>query len=28
VSFLSFASNLVARDTNGVADVFLGSTTF
>jgi hypothetical protein len=28
VSFLSFASNLVARDTNGLADVFLGSTTF
>ena len=28
VSFLSFASNLVARDTNGVADVFLASTTF
>jgi hypothetical protein len=28
VSFLSFANNLVARDTNGVADVFLASTTF
>ena len=28
VSFLSFASNLVARDTNGVADAFLASTTF
>ena len=28
VSFLSFASNLVARDTNGLADVFLASTTF
>jgi WD40-like Beta Propeller Repeat len=28
VSFLSFASNLVARDTNGLADAFLASTTF
>ena len=28
VSFLSFASNMVARDTNGVADAFLASTTF
>jgi trimeric autotransporter adhesin len=28
VSFLSFANNLVARDTNGVLDVFLASTTF
>ncbi|MGA8145667.1 MAG: hypothetical protein WB987_17410 [Candidatus Acidiferrales bacterium] len=28
VSFLSSASNLVARDTNGVADLFLASTTF
>jgi WD40 repeat protein len=28
VSFLSFAGNLVARDTNGLADAFLASTTF
>jgi len=28
VSFLSFASNLVARDTNGLADAFLAATTF
>jgi hypothetical protein len=28
VSFLSTASNLVARDTNGFEDVFLGTTTF
>jgi hypothetical protein len=28
VSFLSFASNVVARDTNGLADAFLASTTF
>ncbi|MGB9244332.1 MAG: hypothetical protein WCC03_13340 [Candidatus Acidiferrales bacterium] len=28
VSFLSFANNLVARDTNGLADAFLASTTF
>ena len=28
VSFLSFATNLVARDTNGLADAFLASTTF
>jgi hypothetical protein len=28
VSFLSFASNLVARDANGLADAFLASTTF
>jgi hypothetical protein len=28
VSFLSFSSNLVARDANGVADTFLASTTF
>jgi len=28
VSFLSFASNLVTRDTNGLADAFLASTTY
>ena len=28
VSFLSFSNNLVPRDTNGVEDIFLGSTTF
>ena len=28
VSFLSFAGNLVARDTNGLADAFLAATTF
>jgi hypothetical protein len=28
VSFISFANNLVGRDTNGVADVFLAGTTF
>jgi hypothetical protein len=28
VSFLSFANNLVARDTNGLADAFLAATTF
>ena len=28
VSFLSTASNLVARDTNGLEDIFLGTTTF
>src|ERR1700683_3120860 len=28
VSLLSFASNLVPRDNNGVEDIFLGSTTF
>jgi Tol biopolymer transport system component len=28
VSFLSTASNLVSRDTNGFEDIFLGSTTF
>jgi WD40-like Beta Propeller Repeat len=28
VSFLSFASNLVPRDNNGLEDIFLGSTTF
>jgi hypothetical protein len=28
VSFLSFASNLVARDANGLTDAFLASTTF
>jgi hypothetical protein len=28
VSFLSSASNLVARDTNGLEDIFLGTTTF
>jgi hypothetical protein len=28
VSFLSFSSSLVPRDTNGVEDIFLGSTTF
>jgi hypothetical protein len=28
VSFLSFASNLVARDNNGLEDIFLGTTTF
>jgi hypothetical protein len=28
VSFLSFASNLVPNDTNGLEDMFLGSTTF
>jgi len=28
VSFLSAASNLVARDTNGLEDIFLGTTTF
>jgi WD40-like Beta Propeller Repeat len=27
-SFLSFASNLVPRDNNGLEDIFLGSTTF
>jgi hypothetical protein len=27
-SFLSFANNLVARDNNGLEDIFLGSTTF
>jgi hypothetical protein len=28
VSFLSFSSNLVPRDNNGLEDIFLGSTTF
>jgi hypothetical protein len=28
VSFLSFASNLVPRDNNGLEDIFLGSTSF
>jgi hypothetical protein len=28
VSFLSFSNTLVPRDTNGVEDIFLGSTTF
>ena len=28
VSFLSFANNLVSNDTNGLEDIFLGSTTF
>jgi hypothetical protein len=28
VSFLSFSSNLVARDNNGFEDIFLGTTTF
>jgi hypothetical protein len=28
VSFLSFSNNLVPRDTNGVEDIFLGTTTF
>jgi len=28
VSFLSFASNLVPRDNNGLGDIFLGSTSF
>jgi hypothetical protein len=28
VSFLSFSSNLVARDNNGLEDIFLGTTTF
>jgi hypothetical protein len=28
VSFISFASNLVPNDTNGLSDVFLGSTSF
>jgi hypothetical protein len=28
VSFLSFANNLVSRDTNGFSDIFLASTTF
>jgi len=28
VSFLSTASNLVARDTNALEDIFLGTTTF
>jgi hypothetical protein len=28
VSFLSFASNLVPNDTNGLEDIFLGSTSF
>jgi hypothetical protein len=28
VSFLSFASDLVAHDSNGLEDVFLSSTTF
>jgi hypothetical protein len=27
-SFISFASDLVAHDTNGIADIFLGTTTF
>ena len=28
VSFISSANNLVARDTNGIPDIFLGTTTF
>ena len=28
VSFLSFANNLVSNDTNGLEDIFLGSTSF
>lgn len=28
VSFLSFSNNLVPRDTNGLEDIFLGTTTF
>jgi hypothetical protein len=28
VSFLSFSNNQVPRDTNGVEDIFLGTTTF
>jgi hypothetical protein len=28
VSFLSFANNLVTNDTNGLEDIFLGSTSF
>jgi hypothetical protein len=28
VSFISSANNLVARDNNGIPDIFLGTTTF
>jgi hypothetical protein len=28
VSFLSFSNNLVTNDTNGLEDIFLGTTTF